>query len=67
MLSIEDKELLHQKGITEQQISDQLDCFKKGFPYLKLKSAASVNNGVLCPTTEESAQYIKMWDAYIES
>ena len=67
MLSIEDKELLHQKGITEQQISDQLDCFKKGFPYLKLKSAASVNNGVLCPTTEECAQYIKMWDAYIES
>lgn len=35
------------KGISEQQIAEQLACFEKGFPYLKLYAAASVENGIL--------------------
>lgn len=31
MLTCEDKELLKQKGITEEQIAEQLACFEKGF------------------------------------
>lgn len=67
MLSIEDKELLHKKGITEEQIYAQLESFRKGFPFLKLKSAASVNKGVLCPSSDECAHYMKTWDAYVDS
>ena len=36
MLTCEDKELLKQKGITEEQIAEQLACFEKGFPFLQL-------------------------------
>ena len=39
MLTCEDKELLKQKGITEEQIAEQLACFEKGFgcgqPYVQ--------------------------------
>ena len=48
MLTCEDKELLKQKGITEEQIAEQLACFEKGFPFLQLAGAASVdNNGIM--------------------
>ena len=36
MITPQDKELLMQKGISEEQIAEQLACFEKGFPYLKL-------------------------------
>ena len=35
MLTPEDKDLLVKKGISEQQIAEQLACFEKGFPFLK--------------------------------
>lgn len=47
MITQQDKEMLAQKGISEQQIAEQLACFEKGFPYLKLYAAASVENGIL--------------------
>lgn len=48
MLTHEDKELLAKKGITEKRIEEQLACFEKGFPYLQLAAAASVdNNGIM--------------------
>ena len=42
MLTQEDKDLLLRKGISEEKIAEQLACFEKGFPYLKLYAAASV-------------------------
>lgn len=39
MLTPEDKDLLVKKGISEQQIAEQLACFEKGFPFLKLDAA----------------------------
>ena len=42
MITLQDKELLAKKGISEEQIAEQLACFEKGFPYLKLSAAASV-------------------------
>ena len=45
MLTHEDKELLAKKGISEEKIAEQLACFEKGFPFLKLSAAASVENG----------------------
>ena len=34
MITLQDKEFLAQKGISEEQIAEQLACFEKGFPYL---------------------------------
>lgn len=65
MLTHEDKELLASKGISEAQMAEQLECFKKGFPFLKLAAAASVDNGgILIPEKEEQDAYLNAWDTY---
>ena len=46
MITLQDKELLAKKGISEQQIVEQMACFEKGFPYLKLFAAASLKQGI---------------------
>ena len=33
MITPQDIELLAKKGISEEQIAEQLACFEKGFPY----------------------------------
>ena len=65
MLTQEDKDLLAKKGISEAQIAEQLNCFEKGFPYLKLAAAASVaNGGIMTATEEEQQKYLNAWDSY---
>ena len=46
MITTQDKELLAKKGITEEQIAEQLACFQTGFPFLKLDAAASIEKGI---------------------
>ncbi len=57
MITPQDKELLENKGISEEQIAEQLACFEKGFPYLKLSAAASVEKGILAPDTDEQKKF----------
>ena len=65
MLTHEDKELLAKKGISEEKIAEQLACFEKGFPFLKLSAAASVENGSIMRADEKGCeQYLAAWDAY---
>ncbi len=64
MITEKDKELLAQKGISEEKMEQQLSCFVKGFPYLKLAAAASVEKGILVPTEDEAAQYLTAWADY---
>lgn len=64
MITPQDKELLKSKGISEEQIAEQLACFKKGFPYLKLSAAASVEKGILTPDTNEQKEYLDAWEEY---
>lgn len=64
MMTTQDKELLAKKNISEAQIADQLACFQKGFPYLKLDAAAAVGKGVLVPGPDEQRTYLSAWDAY---
>ncbi|MBU3839224.1 MAG: DUF4301 family protein [Candidatus Phocaeicola faecigallinarum] len=67
MLTQEDKDLLAKKGISEQQIAEQLACFEKGFPFLKLFAAASVDNrGIMLAGEEAQKTYLAAWDAYKE-
>lgn len=67
MMTPQDKELLAKKGISEEQIADQLACFEKGFPYLKLSAAASVEKGILAPDTDEQKKYLDAWEAYTQT
>lgn len=67
MITSDDKELLAQKGISQVQIAEQLACFEKGFPYLKLDAAASLEKGILAPATQEQQAYLDAWTAYTQS
>ena len=66
MLTQEDKDLLVKKGISEEKIAEQLACFEKGFPFLKLDGAASIEKGILAPDAAATETYLKAWDAYME-
>lgn len=66
MLTPEDKDLLVKKGISEQQIEEQLACFEKGFPFLKLDAAASIEKGMMAPAENEVKAYLEAWDTYKE-
>lgn len=67
MITSQDRELLDQKGISEEQIAEQLDYFRKGFPYLKLADAASVEKGIFTPDTDEQKNYLNAWEAYTKT
>lgn len=67
MMTPQDKEMLAKKGISEQQIAEQLACFEKGFPYLKLHAAASVENGIMAPAADVQKKYLDAWDAYMQT
>ena len=64
LLTNEDKELLKKKGISENQIEVQLKNFEQGFPFLKLRAAASVGNGIIAPKGAEVEKYVKVWNDY---
>ncbi len=66
MITNQDKELLAKKGISEIQIENQLLCFAKGFPYLKLDSAASIEKGILALDVEIQKEYLSAWEEYIK-
>lgn len=64
MLTEQDKSQLARKGITEEQLNNQLQCFKNGFPYLRLKDAASVDNGIMLPDSDAIEVYTQIWTKY---
>ena len=66
MLTAEDKALLEKKGISEEKIAEQLACFEKGFPFLKLDGAASIEKGILAPAEAEMKAYLEAWDNYMQ-
>lgn len=65
MLNANDLKQLADKGISEQQIEEQLACFVKGFPYLGLSASASVEKGIMVVSQEDQATYMDAWDAYL--
>ena len=66
MLTQEDKDFLAKKGISEEKLNAQLNCFKTGFPWLKLAGAASPGNGITIPSEAEKKDYLAAWDAYLD-
>ncbi len=64
MLSQQDLKLIAQKGITQEQIENQLNEFKTGFPFLRLEAAAGIGNGIIAPDADERKKYEDIWNAY---
>ena len=66
MLTQEDLELLDKKGISREKLEEQLDCFRKGFPYLRVDSAATLTKGIVAVASEKKAYYIGEWQNYLK-
>lgn len=55
---------LDKRGITPEQLQKQLDIFEKGFPYLELSAAASVEKGIMVIPPDAEQKYLDSWDEY---
>ena len=65
--SIEDKNQLKEKGISEHKIEEQLNYFINGFPTLNIKKPASINEGILQVDESDQQKYISIWERYLKS
>lgn len=55
------REQLSEKGISEAQLQEQLENFKKGFPFARLTGAAVEDNGVLVFGEEQREKYRRLY------
>ena len=66
MYSPADSALLQSKGISTQQIEEQLSNFKQGFPYLSIVASATVEKGILQLTDSQQEEYLNTWDSFLQ-
>jgi len=65
MFTSEDQIILSKRGITEAQVMEQLECFKKGFPYLTLDGPASIKQGIIKADEVMVEAAVDDWNAYL--
>ncbi|MDR3340237.1 MAG: DUF4301 family protein [Candidatus Symbiothrix sp.] len=65
MLSHSDLKQLESKGISVNQIEEQLKFFGSGFPYLSIYASASVQKGILYIPENEQELFLRTWDVYL--
>lgn len=62
MFETADLEQMTSRGISLQNIENQINSFKKGFPYVVLESPATVGNGIKRLDHERVRQYVSYFD-----
>lgn len=55
---------LRQRGISEEQVQEQLRRFATGFPRLRISAAASLDRGIYAPTAEQTEEFCETWATY---
>lgn len=67
MFTQEDLEVLAKRGITVEKVESQLKSFETGFPYLKLKGAASPEYGIVTVDEDAGKYYMDLWQKYLQA
>jgi len=67
MFTQQDLDVLKKRGISLEKVENQLKCFETGFPYLKLKSAASTEYGIMAIDEDAAKYYQDLWQKYLQS
>ena len=62
MFTNNDLTQIKEHGLTVEQIDAQLAAFRSGFPFLKLYSAATVDNGIIAVSSEDEKKYVSIWN-----
>jgi len=55
------------KGISINQIEEQLSHFKKGFPYLPIHASASIEKGIRYIPEKEQDFFMDKWSSYLKA
>lgn len=58
----DDIQQLKTHGLTVEQVQQQLACFKKGIPYVKLAAPATSGNGIIRLNQTQLLNFIKVYD-----
>ena len=63
-MNITDKDikLIQSKGLSIDKVLTQIDTFKNGIPFVALRSAATIGNGIISVTKEEQQSLITNYD-----
>jgi hypothetical protein len=67
MFNKNDLEQLSLLGISVQRAEQQIQGFRNGFPYLKIKKAAEVEGGIVIFSEQEKQRNIEVWHDYLAS
>lgn len=62
--SQDDLEQIEKKGMTLKTVEEQLECFRKGFPYLKIEKGATTGDGITAIDAESCRSYAGKWDEF---
>ncbi len=60
--SEKDIQQITERGLTVEKVISQIELFKKGIPFITLKSTATINNGILSLSNEENNKFISFFD-----
>ena len=63
IFTAEDKDLLIEKGITEEKVNSQIETFKEGIPFVNLQKAAIIGDGLQKFSKAEEEDLITLFEA----
>ncbi len=63
MFTQDDRKVFNEKGITINDISEQLSLFQNGFPYLPIVRPATAGDGILVPRRETLDDYVHLYNS----
>ena len=66
MLNTDDLNQLKERGISEEQVDEQLAAFAEGFPFLEIQASASVEKGIMAVSADSQLKYINAWEKYLD-
>lgn len=66
-LTVKDREILRQKGKSEEQLIEELRMLKEGFPFLKIESAATPGHGIFVLDENMEQKAIDIWSEFLSS
>ena len=67
MLNANDLKQIADKGITPKTIEEQLDLFRKGFPFLRIAACASIGNGITKLDNSGISDCIDSWNDFLRN
>ncbi|TLP82603.1 DUF4301 family protein [Maribacter sp. ACAM166] len=65
-LTENDEKQLKDKGITKEKVMDHVSTFREGIPFVKLKNAAIIGNGILKFSESEEKELIQLYDSKLK-